>query len=73
MPASSRRITRRSGPSSRPRAIAESTGSDPDLAAPWPAVRMVSQACDTCRDASDDVPAWVGALLERYGLDHVGR
>jgi hypothetical protein len=40
-------------------AIAEATGNDPDCAAPWAAVWMVFQACETWRDDSDDVQAWV--------------
>lgn len=43
----------------RARAIAEATGNDPDRAATWAAVWMVLQACETWRDDSDDVQAWV--------------
>ena len=43
----------------RARAIAEATGNDPDRAARWAAVWMVFQACETWRDDSDEVQAWV--------------
>jgi streptomycin 6-kinase len=43
----------------RARAIAEAPGNDPDRAAQWAAVWMVFQACETWRDDSDDVQAWV--------------
>ena len=43
----------------RARAIAEATGNDPDRAAHWAAVWTVFQACETWRDDSDDVQAWV--------------
>jgi streptomycin 6-kinase len=43
----------------RARGIAESTGNDPDRAASWTAAWMVFQACETWRDDSDEVQAWV--------------
>lgn len=43
----------------RARAIAEATGNDADRAAQWAAVWTVFQACETWRDDSDDVQAWV--------------
>lgn len=43
----------------RARAIAEATGNDPDRAAQWAAVWTVFQACETWRDDSDDLQAWV--------------
>ena len=44
---------------SRARAIAAATGSDPDRASRWTAIWMIFQACETWRDDSDDVQAWV--------------
>lgn len=43
----------------RARAIALATGNDPDRAASWSAVWTVFQACETWREDSDDVQAWV--------------
>jgi streptomycin 6-kinase len=40
-------------------AIAEATSNDPGRAAEWAAVWMVFQACETWREDSDDVQAWV--------------
>ena len=43
----------------RARAIAEAIGEDADRAARWTAVWMVFQACETWRDDSDEVQAWI--------------
>jgi streptomycin 6-kinase len=43
----------------RARAIAEATGNDPDRAAQWAAAWTVGEACETWRDDSDDLQAWV--------------
>jgi streptomycin 6-kinase len=44
---------------SRARAIAEATGNDPQRAAQWAAVWMIGEACETWRDDSDHLQAWV--------------
>ena len=43
----------------RARAIAEATGNDPARAAQWAAVWMIGEACETWREDSDDLQAWV--------------
>jgi streptomycin 6-kinase len=43
----------------RARAIAEATGNDADRAAQWAAVWMIGEACETWREDSDDLQAWV--------------
>ena len=43
----------------RARAIAEATGNDPDRAAQWAALWMIGEACETWREDSDDLQAWV--------------
>lgn len=58
----------------RARAIAVATGNDPDRAAQWAAVWTVGEACETWREDSDDLQAWVMGkecqeLLESCGLN----
>ena len=43
----------------RARAIAKATGNDPDRAAQWAALWMIGEACETWREDSDDLQAWV--------------
>lgn len=43
----------------RARAIAEATGNDPDRAAQWAAIWTVGEACETWREDSDELQAWV--------------
>jgi streptomycin 6-kinase len=43
----------------RARAIAEATGNDPDRAAQWAAIWTVGEACETWRQDSDELQAWV--------------
>lgn len=43
----------------RARAIAGATGNDSDRAARWAAIWMIGEACETWREDSDDVQAWV--------------
>lgn len=43
----------------RARAIAKATGNDPDRAAQWAAVWTIGEACETWREDSDDLEAWV--------------
>ena len=43
----------------RARAIAEATGNDPERASQWAAVWTIGEACETWREDSDDVQAWV--------------
>jgi aminoglycoside phosphotransferase (APT) family kinase protein len=45
----------------RARAIAGATHNDPDRATSWAAVWMVFQACETWREDSHDVQAWVAS------------
>lgn len=52
----------------RARALAQATGNDPNRASQWAAIWMIGEACETWRDDSDDLQAWVtgaecGALL----------
>jgi streptomycin 6-kinase len=53
----------------RARAVAEASGNDPDRAASWAAVWMIFQGCETWREDSDDVQAWVAGDECRRLLD----
>ena len=55
----------------RARAIAQATGNDPDRAAQWAAVWMIGEACETWREDSDDVQAWVGSEECQELLDSI--
>ena len=55
----------------RARAIAEATGNDPDRAAQWAALWMIGEACETWREDSDDLQAWVQSAECQALLDSI--
>ena len=55
----------------RARAIADATGNDPDRSAQWAAVWMIGEACETWREDSDDLQAWVQGETCRRLLESI--